>query len=226
MGPPVSVRWATTAVPEAAAVLLTGAERARWASLRFPEDRARLLAAHALGRLLVAERLAIRPADVELRQTCGRCGGPHGRPIAHVSGAQAPHLSLAHAGGLVVAAVGATDVGIDVEPLAQTAAALAAIEEVARGAGDRAAPDELVRWWVAKEALAKARGTGWDAPVGSLRIGRLGRADGHRVRPVELVASYVGAVAVRGRQRPVVDVAGIDWGDLTEAGAPSPRATG
>jgi 4'-phosphopantetheinyl transferase len=222
----VVVRWATTAVPEAALTLLTDAERARWAALRSPGDRARLLAAHVLGRVLVAEQLGLAPVDVALGQTCERCGGPHGRPIARVSTGRAPHLSLAHAGNLVVAVVGAAEVGVDVEPVEQGPAALDAIDATALDAGETIPRDELVRWWVAAEALAKARGTGWDAPAGSLRIDPLGRADAHRVVPIELPAGHVGAVAVRGRRRPAVLVAGYDWADLSEPAAPSPRARG
>lgn len=227
MGRTVVVRWATTAVPESALALLTDAERARWAALRSPGDRARLLAAHVLGRVLVAEQLGVGPADVSLRQTCGRCGGPHGRPVAQVATpARPPHLSLAHAGDLVVAAVSSTELGVDAEPSDQDPSALDAIAATALDAGERLPRDGLLRWWVATEALAKARGTGWDAPAGSLRIGPLGLADAHRVVTVELPAGHVGAVAVRGRRRPAVRVAGYAWADLSGTAAPSPRARG
>jgi 4'-phosphopantetheinyl transferase len=222
----VVVRWATTAVPESAAALLTDAERARRAALRSSEDRARLLAAHVLGRVLVAEQLGLAPADVVLGQACRRCGGPHGRPIARVPTGRTPHLSLAHAGDLVIAAVADAEVGVDLEPDEQRPAALDAIAATALDAGERIPRGGLVRWWVAAEALAKALGTGWDAPAGSLRIDPLGRAGAHRVVPIELPTGHHGAVAVRGRRRPTVLVAGYDWADLNGPAATSPRARG
>lgn len=77
-------------------------------------------------------------------------------------------LSLAHSGGLGVALAGAgRDVGIDVErvaPRSETFAATAlggAERTLFEGSTDPADRDlELTRWWCAKEAVAKAAGTG------------------------------------------------------------------
>ena len=93
---------------------LPPAERARVRAVERPADRGRRLVGATLLQHAVA---AARPdragaGPVEVDRTCEDCGAQHGRPV--VDGG--PHLSVAHAGLLVVVATCvAAPVGVDVE---------------------------------------------------------------------------------------------------------------
>ncbi|BEL03911.1 type I polyketide synthase [Actinoplanes sichuanensis] len=86
-----------------------------------------------------------------------------GRPWARGPAGEDVHVSLAHAGRLAVGiAAEHGPVGIDIEPVADRAIADVALTE-AETALVEAAPDRpelLIRLWTAKEAVAKAIGTG------------------------------------------------------------------
>lgn len=222
----VDVRWADLGVPAAAAAWLTAAERARWCAGRREEDRSRFLGAHVLGRVVAAAQIGREPAGVVLRQRCQRCGGPHGRPEVVGAGV---FLSLAHAGSVVIAAVAPVPVGVDVESADPGPGAVSAIADTALGPAehaelDRVAPAArdvwLLRRWVSKEAVAKARGIGFTVAPAAVDTGD------HHVVALDLEDEYVAAVAVRGRARPRVDVVRYDWAELTAAvAAPAPTAT-
>lgn len=84
---------------------LPATERQRVAEPARPADRGRRLVAAALLQHAVG-----RPVEVD--RTCAGCGRQHGRPVV----AGGPHLSVAHAGVLVVVATCATaPLGVDVE---------------------------------------------------------------------------------------------------------------
>lgn len=104
-------------------VLLDDEERARLLAYRRSDDRQRHLAAHGGLRLLLGSRLGIPPAHVRLgRADCPLCGGPHGRPV--VLGVEgAPEVSMSHCEGMVLLALAAAAVGIDVEPASRAAVA-------------------------------------------------------------------------------------------------------
>lgn len=119
---PVHVWWADlTQADLALAGALPAAERERVMATQRPADRGRrLVAAALLQHAVAASRRAGPPVGgpgevggpVEVDRTCQECGAQHGRPVA--SGG--PHLSVAHAGVLVVVATCARAmVGVDVE---------------------------------------------------------------------------------------------------------------
>lgn len=149
-------------------------ERARLAAFRRPADAARYLAAHALVRITLAERLGIAPAAIVLDRTC-RCGKPHGKPRLALPHADAAHFSLTHSGERVgVALSGAGPVGLDVEQLRE----LTDLEALAAHA---LSPTELRRpppldagsflqLWTRKEALLKATGEGLSVPMTSITL--------------------------------------------------------
>ena len=179
----VWVAWSAPSASPALANLLDGVERTRLERLRSAEDRARYVVAHALLRIMVGSHLGCPPERIALSATCHRCGGPHGRPRL-VSRAREPslHLSLAHAGARVVAAVStAGPVGVDVDVEAATgfagfdAVALAATESAAVARmPSRRRPAARVTAWVRKEAVLKATGDGLRVPPGDVVVSPLG----------------------------------------------------
>jgi 4'-phosphopantetheinyl transferase len=141
------LRWARNLDDRAAALgVLSPLERARYDAS--PSDP--FLLGRLVLRRLVGELTGVAPEDVPLAAVCPDCGGPHGRPV--VAGS-ALHVSLSHSAVAVVAAASWDGpVGVDVEPLEQSAAALAAVGSVAGEAS-------LVRW-TRVEAVLKADGRG------------------------------------------------------------------
>ncbi|MHA7133514.1 4'-phosphopantetheinyl transferase family protein [Oerskovia turbata] len=86
--------------PETALSWLGPDERSRAASFRHAIDRARFVTGRAMTRALLAERLGVTPAAIDLR-ICARESATPGKP--HVPGA--PPFSIAHAGDWVLVAV-------------------------------------------------------------------------------------------------------------------------
>jgi 4'-phosphopantetheinyl transferase len=201
--------------------LLDETERRRLGSFRREQDRERFLVGCALAKTVIADRTGQRPADVRFDRTCGRCGEPHGKPVA----AGVSH-SVAHSGDLVVVAVAEDPVGVDVEQLAGrvrplggaggpdrlATAVLADAERAALAAvpAERRARQFLVAW-TRKEAVTKATGDGMRVPFGQVVVA----ADGGPPRvtswpypqPPQSVSlhdlavapGYVAALAVLGR---------------------------
>ncbi len=146
--------------------LLDRRELARRERFHRPVDALRFTAGHALLRLAAADGLGCPPSSVRLGSRCPGCGsGEHGRPV--VEGMDdAPFLSLAHSGDVVVAATAAGPVGIDVEAcrpdvdalelarLTMSPAEIAALADL--GGADRVSL--FYRLWVLKEAVLKAAG--------------------------------------------------------------------
>jgi phosphopantetheinyl transferase len=148
--------------------VLTRGERAQLRALRAPEPRrlewlaARTAAKEAVVRLVRAHAgVELQPADVELEPD------DNGRPVvvgrAREALGAAPAVSLSHSDGeaVALAALGGR-VGIDVERLRERPAGFA---DAAFGPDERrllaGLPDEwTLRSWCAKEAVAKAVGSG------------------------------------------------------------------
>lgn len=202
---PTVVRWAAVPrwVDDDAHELLSEPERERCRALRAPADRRRFVASRLLLRATVAEVTGSTARNVVVRQRCARCGGPHGRPEATV-GSRRLEVSMAHAGALVVVAVGDRAVGVDVEPLP-------APQEPTPDAG------ALVSW-VRTEAVLKATGHGLDVDPTLVHLGEAsapprllawrgpGRRPRMRIADLDLGPGHVAAVARLGRHRLRVDV--------------------
>ncbi len=156
-------------------LILNPAEQEAFARLGASEERriqwllGRLVAKDAVRTYLRESRsLEVAPADVEIRQD------EHGRPFAlgpwQKEIGEDPCLSIAHTNGLCVAVAGpgrgSRSVGIDVEkvrPLGEgfEEAAFIASEQALLGSLVGPGRQEWVlRFWSAKEAAAKALGTG------------------------------------------------------------------
>ena len=163
--------------------LLDEAERARLERLRNAGDRDRFVAAHALLRIVVGRQLGCGPERVVIDSTCPRCGGPHGPPrLVDRERRQVLHLSLAHAGSRVLAAVSmAGPVGVDVD--VEAAAAFSGFDAVALAGTERSMIGRLppssraaarVTAWVRKEAVLKATGDGLNVPPGDVVVSPFG----------------------------------------------------
>ncbi|MBE7324169.1 hypothetical protein IEQ44_05850 [Nocardioides sp. Y6] len=163
----VLARVAELASPEE---LLSVEDRARHDQLHFEADRRSFVAARALTRLLLVvhdglplTEGALRAPDV--RQRCGRCERPHGRP--YVVGRADLGLSWSHKRDVVAAAVGRGPVGVDVEHVAGVPPPL--VGRTPRHAAPATAHDPTTEWlsWTRAEACVKVglatltTATGW-----------------------------------------------------------------
>jgi 4'-phosphopantetheinyl transferase len=182
------LRWARTLEDrDAALAVLSAAERDRYEAA--PSDT--FLLGRLLLRRLAAELTGLEPAAVDLVAVCPDCGGSHGKPVIPGSGL---HLSLSHSPVAVVAAASwDAPVGVDLEPLDQPAAALAAIESLAGEAS--------VARWTRVEAVLKADGRGlrvdpalvtFDGDLATVA----GTATHYRVEDVQLAPDVRASVAV------------------------------
>ena len=145
--------------------VLSRAERALFQSMTGPVKRRRdwlmgRIAAKEAVRVWVLARqgFALLPADIEIAAEA------EGRPVATTPGLDVdlPWISIAHAGGAAVAAAADYPVGADYELLAGVDAVL-----LAEGGFTEAelatlghSVESLLGGWCAKEAAAKAAGTG------------------------------------------------------------------
>ena len=148
MGTRVTVRYA---VPPTAGMLdleqIPPSERDRVSRRRRADDRSAVLAAWVIASRMVASRLGVQPAELEVERRCARCGSEeHGKPQFRDSGL---HLSLSHTpGGAVVAVSPDSPVGVDIEPVVVGAP-----------------PAEEARLWTAREAVVKCLGYGLGGPL-------------------------------------------------------------
>ncbi|RIK17416.1 MAG: hypothetical protein DCC50_01825 [Acidobacteria bacterium] len=150
-GPDVHLWWADlTAADAALEATLPPSERARLEGLDGAARARRMVGAALLRQAVRAHRG--EEAEVAVDRTCEECGAQHGRPVV----AGGPHVSVAHAGVLVVVATcGTAPVGVDVE-------------RVSRFSGEQE-PAAAAAAWVAHEARLKAGegdgvASGSDAP--------------------------------------------------------------
>ncbi len=187
-------------VPAAALAALAPAEAGRAARIVDPGAARERAAARAALRAVLGGYLGCPPAEVPLAVEAG------GRPFAPGG----PRFSLSHAGGWVLLAVAASDVGVDVEPLrprrwGPVAARFLGSEGTAAVAAAADPEVAFLRAWCRLEAWAKARGSGirfgLEAPDGLFRD--LGEGteveDGprwFRVVDLEPAPGHVAALAV------------------------------
>jgi len=198
----------------AAGVLLSAGERQRAARFAFDRDRRRYIAARALLRRLLGERLGERPEAIEF--VYGRRGKPALAPRFAGSGL---HFNLSHCDDVAVYAFArAREVGVDIEKVRPIPDA----DEIAKRFFSRrenlayralAAADRgpgFFNCWTRKEAFIKALGHGLHLPLGSfdvslapgepariLRVGpRRGDDCGWRLASLQPAPGLTGAVVV------------------------------
>ncbi|MGK2949883.1 MAG: 4'-phosphopantetheinyl transferase family protein [Acidimicrobiales bacterium] len=226
----VTVRWAAPSAPATTERLLTAEERDRLDRFARSDDRDRFRSAHVLARTVVAERLGIEVSDVSLGAECTTCGGPHGQPVIAEPAAPGLHLSLAHAGQLVVVALAGQPVGVDVEPSGAASLDVASLALSPREhqhllqLPEARQADVLTRWWVRKEAVVKAAGLGLTVDLGTVEVTpppgapRPVRWAGHpgryRLAEVDVGAGHTAAVATAGRRRPSIDGRLVDLSSM------------
>ncbi len=135
---------------------LSGPELIRCDNLVSGKARRNFAVGHALARIVVAEQLALEPAQVTLVQTCSTCGGPHGRP--HVVDLPV-HVSFAYATDAV--AVAASRCGpiavdcADFPPQPHHRDAMVRLLPIGENNGD---DREAVKLWTIHECLVKLGG--------------------------------------------------------------------
>jgi 4'-phosphopantetheinyl transferase len=136
---------------------------------RFAADRDRVLLGAVLLRMAVAGHLGVRPADVAVDRTCGRCGAQHGRPQLPDSGL---HASVSHSGDVIaVALTAAGPVGVDVEAV-RTIDFAPVAERVCTPSElrDLRTLTDFYSFWTRKEAVLKATGEGLSRPMTDLQV--------------------------------------------------------
>jgi 4'-phosphopantetheinyl transferase len=194
-------------------------ERTRAARFRQGSDRTRFVLGAVLVRAAAGAALGVPATSIALDRTCDTCGQPHGRPRV-VDGAV--HVSIAHSGDVVVAAVtGAGPVGVDVEAVAERAGAdyremcpSVCTAEERRSVDGR---DAFVTYWTRKEAVLKATGHGLRLPLTQVVVTPPDQPPGLLafegrppppcwMRDVDVGAAYRGAVAVLTTAAVLLDV--------------------
>jgi len=178
---PCTVWWSRPReATEAQLALLSEGERARHASLRSDEDRARFATGRLIARAALGRRTGQAPDAVELDATCPRCGAQHAKPVA--GGAAAGlELSISHSGDRVAVAVAeGAQVGIDVEgPSALGGGDGRDLWEAVLRPSEQALvarlPEELraeafLGAWTRKEAILKATGDGLEVAMTGLEV--------------------------------------------------------
>jgi 4'-phosphopantetheinyl transferase len=201
----------------ALAAVLSSDERERARRFRFERDRCRFIVGRARLRQMLAVRLGVAPAAIEI------CYGARGKPALAPGFAESGlRFNVSHCGGLAVYAFAQDrELGVDVEevrPLpdaddvaarffsARENQAYLALERAERALG-------FFNCWTRKEALIKALGDGLyhpldafdvslapGAPARLLRLGDMPGEDcGWTLHSFSPAPGFVGAFAVRGR---------------------------
>ena len=152
--------------------LLDADERRRAERFRVDEGRQRFVAAHAMLRCLLSERVGVSPHLLEI------AAGPRGKPALTGAGAAAPHFNLAHSGDLAVVALANRELGVDVEalrpfPRAERFAARFFAPSEQRWLQSRPEAERdrcLLAVWTFKEAYLKAVGSGIAMPLAAVEV--------------------------------------------------------
>jgi len=180
--------------------LLSAEESDRSNSISLKRIKNRFVERRVFLRILLAEVTGFDPAAFQFTYT------PRGKPrLSEPAAARHLEFNLTHSEDRVLVALAlGFPVGVDIERI-DPGTHLAEIEELFFGidlplSGRSAAARARIatEWWVGTEALQKAFGAGMaplfseSAPVDAPNVG------GFRVRPVEVDAGYVGAVAAHG----------------------------
>jgi 4'-phosphopantetheinyl transferase len=196
--------------------VLSPDESERLSKLDRTEVGRRWLVSRAALREILATELGVEPTEVTLR--LGEHGRPGLDPTAHTTDLD---FNLSHSGELALIAIAeGVRIGVDVEkprgrdPLRVADRYFSPAEvDAIRGAEDR--PDEFLRYWTAKEALAKGLGLGLQAPWGELELapgpdGALTpiSKDEWRLVEIDLPDGYRGALAITGGDPAIVS---RDW---------------
>jgi 4'-phosphopantetheinyl transferase len=196
-------------------------ELERLARLQGSDVGRRWLVSRGALREILAQRLGVGPAEVRLR--LDDHGRPRLDPDAH---GDELDFNLSHSADLaLVATVRGSRVGIDVERLRPGRNPLRVADRFfspAEVAALRAFPPDdrpaaFLRYWTAKEALAKGLGLGLQAPRGELELAVM---PGGTMMPVrlaqewrlveltDLAKGYSGTLAVDDEKTPIVS---RDW---------------
>lgn len=168
------VVWPVAPAPRLPELLLalTDDERERAASIVLPDARAQFVCAHTLKRWLLAASLQVTPESLRFGSQ------PSGKPFL-TSPAAALHFSLSHTQTHVAAFVGeGGPVGVDVETERPGEAWRGLVAETFHiHELSRCWPitkPVFYRYWTAKEASAKALGTGLAVPFDTVELYPLG----------------------------------------------------
>jgi 4'-phosphopantetheinyl transferase len=172
-----------TDATQAAATVLSDAERSQAARFHFERDRRDYTAAHALVRQVLARCDGRPPASLAFGT------GAHGKPylLAADGTTSRWEFSLSHTDGMVACAVAGRAVGVDVERLDRVpdfdalAASVCSTAERERLAGLEPARrrERFIELWTLKEALLKATGVGVSFPIDQI---------GFDIRPAGAIA--------------------------------------
>ncbi|GAA2269065.1 MULTISPECIES: 4'-phosphopantetheinyl transferase family protein [Kitasatospora] len=175
-GGPLAVVAASVEVlghPRADERLLTDGERERAARFRQEATRRDFVAAHILVRLCAARLIGATATEVTLAQSCPGCGkADHGKP--YLPDHPGVHVSISHTKGVVAAAAGYREVGVDVELAERTGTHPDVLERVLTEGELRLVEKHtdpqraFLRQWVRKEALIK---------IGRLTLDTMGAVD-------------------------------------------------
>lgn len=153
--------------------LLGPDERARAERFKVERPRRQFVITRGALRRLLADRLG-RPAAA-----LAFGAGPHGKPFLIADGEPSGlHFNVSHSAGRGLVAIGAAAVGVDIECLERNAdfdlvarGVFTAVEQTALGA--RAGAERVAlffRLWTVKEALIKARGSGFAYPPARFEV--------------------------------------------------------
>lgn len=182
-------------------------ERRRADALLRPRDRRAFIAAHLLLRQLLGRRLGCAPGEIAYgRQRCPVCGGPRGRPVLDPP-QPALHFSLSRSGDMVLVALAAVAVGVDIQRVSdrETQKEVTPLLHPAEELEIAGAPAEeqtrtFTRIWTRKEAYLKGVGTGLAHELSREYLGneeRAGPPAGWIVCELPAHESYIAAVAWR-----------------------------
>ena len=196
---------------------LSRAEHNRVERFRFERDRHHYVVAHGYLRHILGRYSGRDPGALEFRDLAG------GKPVLIDEGDQVSpirfSLSHSHGCGLLAVANG-IEVGVDLEQVREEVEYLKLAErffsptesKVIRAKRADQQPEAFFRYWVGKEAMLKAKGSGLRFPLGqcemvfdqdedtaSVRWGQTSLAENQwEVRFLPLPTGWVGAVAAEG----------------------------
>jgi 4'-phosphopantetheinyl transferase len=192
--------------------LLSEEERARAERFVFDWLRRRYIVAHGRMRSILGRHIGIPARELRFEAT------QHGKPFLDPT--FDTHFNLSHSGELAILAIGATELGADVELIRP----LENFENVATGFFSEREVAELHRYpaperlrafyrcWTRKEAYIKAIGEGLSIPLGSFVVSLAEkeaallettppeRGVGWTITALDLGSDYVGAVVIRDPQ--------------------------
>ncbi|MGW7680148.1 4'-phosphopantetheinyl transferase family protein [Kribbella sp. NPDC054772] len=200
--PEVEVWWAEVGLARQDFIAdLNDVERGRLDAYLRDVDKARFLLGVTIVRRVLAARLSLPAAKIELDRTCPECAKPHGK--VRTPGAE---LSVTHSGDLVGVAFAEQPVGLDVEQIDSTID----VDAVARIALAPAEAQELngydgiakarafTTYWTRKEAVLKATGEGLRGDL------RAAVPPGMHVIDLEVGADHRAALAIISRAQPTI----------------------